>query len=66
MWDVPVAERRKSPMPPGHTLAAMGFDEDSWRQSGSLAALRNYVASLAPEITGKEVYASLPSCDQTD
>jgi hypothetical protein len=62
MWDVPIAKRTKSPMPPGHTLAAMGFDEVSWRQSGSLAALRNYVSALAPDVTGDEAYVSLPPC----
>lgn len=43
LWDTPMTQRGKTPMPPLSALAARGIDASTWMHSPALAALRDDV-----------------------
>jgi hypothetical protein len=49
MWSREPDARSVTPMPPLPALAAHGLDEAAWRQSGELAALKNYARRIVEE-----------------
>lgn len=63
MWEVPVHERTRSPMPPESALPSLGLTETQWRNSQELATLRRYVNSLiATERDPSIRYENLQNC----
>ncbi len=63
MWDVPVHERTRSPMPPESALPSLGLSKTQWRNSQELATLRRYVDSLLPtERAGVASYDHMQNC----
>ncbi len=63
MWDVPVHERTRSPMPPESALPTLGLTKTQWRNSQELATLRRYVESLLPtERDTVAIYDQLQNC----
>jgi hypothetical protein len=65
MWQLPEAQRPKTPMPPITTLHASKLSVDHWRQSDAFADLREYMTELlrSPnhEILDQD-YETLPAC----
>ena len=63
MWEVPVHERTRSPMPPESVLPSLGFTKTEWRNSQELATLRRYVESLIATDRDRTIsYENLQSC----
>ncbi|NQV99934.1 MAG: hypothetical protein HQ483_09585 [Rhodospirillales bacterium] len=63
MWDVPVDERTRSPMPPESALPSLGLTKTQWRNSQELATLRKYVKSLMATDRDAQIdYDTLRNC----
>ena len=70
MWSREPDARSVTPMPPLSALAAHGLGEAAWRQSGELAALKNYASRIveaespasSPGAQLDRDYAELPTC----
>lgn len=63
MWDVPVDERTRSPMPPESALPSFGLTKTQWRNSEELATLRKFVKTfMATERNSDVDYDTLENC----
>jgi hypothetical protein len=52
MWDVPIAARTKTPMPPVHALEQLGLNAATWPNSTALESLQAYTRKLLQAETG--------------
>jgi hypothetical protein len=52
MWDLPIAARTKTPMPPVHALQQLGLNAASWPNSPELEGLQAYTRNLLLAETG--------------
>jgi hypothetical protein len=52
MWDVPIATRAKTPMPPVHALEQLGLNAATWPSSPALENLQAYTRKLLLAETG--------------
>ena len=52
MWQLPVEDRPKTPMPPALRLQGMGHDLAKWPASAELTGLKQYAAGLLQAHTG--------------
>ena len=71
VWSLPPEERPKTPMPPIHSLSALGLAAESWPGDPALALLRQHAAGFlrtqtgaAPRLAALETrgYENLRSC----
>lgn len=63
MWDVPIDERTRSPMPPESALPSFGLSKTEWRNSPELKTLRRYIKTLiATERDPSVAYDQLRNC----
>lgn len=52
MWDLPIATREKTPMPPVHALEQLGLNAATWPDSPELEQLQAYTRDLLQAETG--------------
>jgi hypothetical protein len=52
MWNLPLAARAKTPMPPEHALEQLGLNAATWPNSPELGNLQTYTRDLLHAETG--------------